>query len=118
MDGRQLEPLVKLNRQVDSQPPVALWRMKHPRLSFHFSLASANARPDHATRDAFSMDMDRHNQAEQGDELHDETRAGVKSPSSPNEGEQRNDQGYVCGLALVHGRVGSAGTLINPGLLR
>ena len=40
---------------------------------------------DHATRDAFSIDMDRYNQAEQDDELHDETRAGVKPPSSPNE---------------------------------
>ena len=40
---------------------------------------------DQATRDAFSMDMNRYNQAEQGDELNDETRPGVKPPSSPNE---------------------------------
>ena len=45
--------------------------------------------PRNPASEGFGVDMDRHNQAEQGDELHYETRAGVKSPSSPNEGEQR-----------------------------
>lgn len=47
-------------------------------VEYRQGIAIGNA--DHATGDAFSMDMDRHNQAEQDDELHDETRAGVKSP--------------------------------------